>query len=83
MSEMIERGARAILAEGGFTQDAEAMDFARRYARAVIEAIREPTPEMLEASRMFQRVCDQPEMIWTVMIDEILHGQMSHEKAPQ
>jgi hypothetical protein len=50
MSEMIERVARGIIKSGGFLEDAETLRFARDYARAAIEAMKEPTVEMVAAA---------------------------------
>lgn len=49
-TEMIERIAKAIIKEGGFLENRETMGFAQRYARAAIEAMREPTEAMLQAN---------------------------------
>jgi hypothetical protein len=46
MSEMVERAARAMVDSDG---DNTVMDHHRRRVRAVIEAMREPTTEMLVA----------------------------------
>ena len=85
MTEMIERVARAIYAQMdqsssdpwdeallrvekyGVTPPMVRM--AREYARAAIEAMREPTPAMIEAGRRNSLTLEQS---WKQMIDEAL-----------
>ena len=71
MSEMIERVAHAIRVEftGMFKEDqAPAYE---RLARAAIEALREPTEEMLIASEVDLNDFDVA-AVWSVMIDAAL-----------
>lgn len=44
---VIDRAARAILAKGGFVVSPESMVMASGYARAAIEAVQEPTHNMI------------------------------------
>jgi hypothetical protein len=46
----IERAARAICAGGGELSSETQMRFAEQQARAVLQAIREPSPEMVSAA---------------------------------
>lgn len=83
MSEMVERIARAILAVD-YPEDAgsdlEEMWWERRgdaylaYARAALEAMREPTEQMAQAglSPTYIWVDETAEPIWRRMIDEAL-----------
>jgi hypothetical protein len=92
MSEMIERVARAIFPDcwndewinslGVYTwEDFEVdRDRARTKARAAIEAMREPTDEMLSAAGTRRPVDDEvmgpdhPWALWDSMTDAALNG---------
>jgi hypothetical protein len=69
MSEMVERGAQAIVNAGYNPYTAAAI------ARVVIEAMREPTEEMFcEGIRQFGNGLDDRDAkdVWMAMIDEAL-----------
>jgi hypothetical protein len=85
MTEMVERVARAILKEAAMLNSPEIQDdltdgfrlnvsrvWAKRYARAAIEAMREPTEAMLvevaEPGDMLRTAS-----VWQAMIDAALH----------
>lgn len=73
MSEMIDRGAAAILAKvplGYGMTKAEAAE----YTRAVIESLREPTAAMLAADEVHPscHMCGGHLDGWRLMIDEAL-----------
>jgi hypothetical protein len=79
MSDVIERAARAILAE--HTESMFDIFHARVYARAVIEAMRDCTPEMLDAGSAAHPaggyvrgtlLTDIIEAEWRAMIDAAL-----------
>lgn len=81
MSEMIERVAKAIYDSHEFKKGWEHPDtkrlwheFMRAEARAAIEAMREPTDEMLEASHYGEapREPNSHYEVWKYMIDTAL-----------
>jgi hypothetical protein len=70
---MIERVAREIYAGAypkfQFEHDAQHIrDHYREVARAVVKAMREPTPNMYAAGEGY----NYPDNVWTAMIDEVL-----------
>jgi hypothetical protein len=73
MSEVVERVARAILAKvpPGYGMNAEE---AREYARAALEALREPTEEQLDAllwlNKMWREMNSRE--VYRTMIDAAL-----------
>jgi hypothetical protein len=66
MSEMIERVARALRIVGVFDPRV-----GEHFARVAIEAMREPTPKMVEAAVHHKYMSDIEER-WKVMIDAAL-----------
>jgi hypothetical protein len=83
MSDMIERIARAMCEEDGANWNAanfnetangdepeEQREYWRAKARAVLEAMKEPTPEMVEAGYGYSR----PEDSWFAMISKAMEG---------
>lgn len=93
--EMVERVARAILREAGYINNPKiAQDlapeslettslYARRYARAAIEALRTPTRDMVAAGR--EDGCadwfdsDGPLLAWEAMINAALTQPVASE----
>ena len=69
MSEMIERVATALEPKcRAFGKGDMPMQVAREFARAAIDAMREPTPNMYAAGEGFH----YPDNTWMAMIDEAL-----------
>jgi hypothetical protein len=70
MSEMTERVAKAIFDAMDIT---DGLDWtsAERYARAAIEAMREPTVDMIDAAASVDRYAE-PGDEWGAMIDAAL-----------
>ena len=84
LTEMVERVARALAKEEGYAYDPFPYD-AR--ARAAIEAMRDPTEEMLDFFIYPTNECDDPDFkaIWQLMIDSALQNQpidFPPQKAP-
>lgn len=86
MSDMIEKLARAVTAARalpGTKPVARTGDVDRRVARAVLEALREPTPEMVEAGSLWHGLPDSPIALraareaYTAMIDSLLTEKRS------
>lgn len=79
MSEMVTRVARAMAESSGFCWDNCAQSQWERDARAGIEAMREPTVEMLVAAQedwMCVRASEERgDFIWRAMIDCALSGE--------
>lgn len=65
----IEKVSRAIAAEMGEPLHGNSPGF-RRLARAAIEALREPTPEMVKAAEL--HTIGTPRTPWQAMIDAAL-----------
>lgn len=86
MTTLIERAAQAAYeaaykarwgGSGCWDVESESTKaMARIQARAVLEAIREPTEAMIEAARVIRPMCDDPptsaEDYWDAMIDAAL-----------
>lgn len=73
MSETIEIVARALEPKcRAFGHGEMPMNVAREFARAAIEAIREPTQSQL--NEVYKRIsgCGNARDMWTIMIDEAL-----------
>jgi hypothetical protein len=71
MSEMRDRVTAAIISsiiDAGGVIDYRVQDV----ARVAISAMREPTPEMLDAGLMVWRQCHHIEGVWRAMIDRAL-----------
>lgn len=69
MSEMIARGATAVLAKVPLGYGMTRLE-ALEYSRAVIEAIREPTEDMLDAACLAEyNSVPSYKTIWQAMID--------------
>lgn len=71
MSEMIERVAMAILGAMDLTDGLDAIS-ADTYARAAIEAMREPDETMLWAHELPDIGPDEIRALWQAMIDAAL-----------
>lgn len=75
MTDMLERAARAIDADNKkqrLGDNASNMDICRDQTRAVLEAIREPTEEMVHAVAAYDNQDLIVRRAWQVMIDFIL-----------
>jgi hypothetical protein len=53
----------------------------RKYARAAVEALREPTAEMLALMEPWTQVSGHQSLVWKVGIGAILSEKPSHEKS--
>lgn len=97
MSDIIERAARAICEHWGMRPDAvgdgwvgPAWMIWQSHARAAVEAIREPTREMIAAGHSHVAFSDdglsmteleaQPGIVWRHMIDEALRARTPEAK---
>lgn len=74
--KMVERVARAMSAEDGFSWDHCAQSYWMAHARVAMEAMREPTEDMDKAARdechKMKGVIDPVVHIWDRMIDAAL-----------
>jgi hypothetical protein len=65
-----ETAARASIGQEPFVQDKH-----RKIARAVIEALREPTPQMINAALAWQQHCSDVDSLFQEMIQAALHPE--------
>jgi len=83
MSNMIERVARAIADEGAYILPGEShQDVDRRVARAAVQALREPTDEMVKAGAHGSGEDSETTALgaWQAMIDSILSTQPQEQE---
>lgn len=74
VSEMIDRVAKALEAVIWEYKDSSVSFQSHQLARAAIEAMREPTPEMTQAMEPWTRVSGHQKMVWQAGIDTALSG---------
>lgn len=74
MSEMVERVARAVAEFNEFSWEHCAQSHWIDLARAAIEAMREPTEEMIRVGVKYDHECAEADGIYRAMIDAALNG---------
>lgn len=74
MSEMVDRVAAAILNRDYMGESRMGPLEAEALARAAIDAMREPTPEMLAAMEPWTKTSGHQKLVWTAGIDTALKG---------
>ncbi len=81
MNEMIERVARAMADSVAMNYDHNSTIF-QHYARAAIEAMREPSADVLKAMEPWSRSTGHHELVWKAGIDAALKPDTSAPSSP-